>query len=372
MIIAVNTRLQQETQPDGYEDYLFELLDRVTGKFPQHEFLYIFDKPYTGKYRFRKNVLPVITGPVIKTSLHLQYWFNFKIPAVLRKHRAAVFVSMEGICSMRTQKPQVLLISDLGFLLNPGPKKKRYTNFYKKYTPAFLAKANVVAAVSEFHKALIVDQYKMTAGKITVIKPGIAAIFKPVEWDEKERTCEKYADGKAYFLFSGNINGYSNLINLLKAFSFFKTRQKSNMMLIIAANAGDDFKKELHTYKYRDHVKLLEHLPAATLAAITAAAWAMVYPVLFTGIDLPPLQAMQCGVPVVAADTEVLHSICGDAALYADPASFKDIAENMMLLYKDENRARELVLAGKAVLEQYQWDRSAALLMQCIREAVDN
>ena len=66
-----------------------------------------------------------------------------------------------------------------------------------------------------------------------------------MDWEEKELIKEKYADGKAYFLFSGDINQRSNLINLLKAFSFFKKRQKSNMLLLIAGNADEAFKKEL-------------------------------------------------------------------------------------------------------------------------------
>ena len=68
--------------------------------------------------------------------------------------------------------------------------------------------------------------------KLHVINPGIDEIFKPLDWEEKEIIREKYAEGKAYFLFSGDINRRSNLINLLKAFSFFKKRQKSNMMLL--------------------------------------------------------------------------------------------------------------------------------------------
>jgi glycosyltransferase involved in cell wall biosynthesis len=372
MIIAVNTRLGKEEQPEGYEDYMFDILGSLTKKFPQHQFLYIFDKSYDKNFRFAKNVVPIIAGPETRSSLRLQYWLNYKIPAILRKHKADVFVSMEGICSLRTKNPQCLLISDLCFLHHPELIKKTQARFYKKFTPSFLSKAKTIATVSAFSKQVIVDQYKISAGNVDVIRPGIADIFKPVDWDEKEIIREKYAAGKAYFLFSGDINRRSNLINLLKAFSFFKQRQKSNMMLLIAGNADESFKKGLRTYKLRNEVLLLENLEKEDLAKITAAAYAMVYPALYTDLALPPLQAMQCEVPVVAANTGALPSICSDAALYADPGDFKDIAENMMLVFKDEDKAKGLVRAGKALMQQYQCDRSADLLMQLILKAINN
>jgi glycosyltransferase involved in cell wall biosynthesis len=372
MIIAVNTRLRKEEQPEGYKDYMFEILDCLTKKFPQYQFLYIFDKPYDEELRFTKNVTPIVAGPETRSSLRLQYWLNYKIPAILRKHKADVFVSMEGICSLRTKKPQCLLISDLSFLHHPEVLKKTQARFYKKYTPVFLTKAKSIATVSAFSKQVIVDHYKISAGHVDVIRPGIADIFKPVDWEEKEITREKYAAGKAYFLFSGDINRCSNLINLLKAFSFFKKRQKSNMLLLIAGNADESFKKELKTYKFRNEVLLLENVAKEDLAKITAAAYALVYPALYTDLALPPLQAMQCEVPVVAASTGALPSICGNAALYADPRDFKDIAENMMLVFKDEDKAKELVMAGKALVQQYQCDRSADLLMQSILKTINN
>lgn len=370
MIIAVNCRLNKDEQPEGYENFMFETLNRLAKKFPQHQYLYIFDRPYDGNLSFAENVIPIISGPKTSISLRLQYWLHYRIPAVLRKFKADVFVSMEGICSLRTKKPQCLLITDLCFLQAPQLLKKTQAGFYKKCTPAFLAKAKSIATVSEFSKQVIADHYKIN--DVDVIGPGIDDIFKPVDWNEKEIIKEKYAEGKAYFLFSGNINQRSNIINLLKAFSLFKKRQKSNMLLLIAGNAEETFKKELKTYAFRNEVKLLENLSKKELAKITAAAYALVYPVFHDDLAISPLQAMQCGVPVVCSNAGALPSICGDAALYADAGDFKDIAEKMMLVFKDEDKAMAMVNAGKIRLQQYQVDKQADLLMQSILKAVNN
>jgi glycosyltransferase involved in cell wall biosynthesis len=368
MIIAVNTRLNTEMQPEGYEAFMFSILDHLSEKFPQHKFIYIFDQPYNNSYIFAKNVTPIIAGPKASNSLRLQYWFNYKIPALLRKHKAGVFLSMEGICSLRTKIPQCLLVSDIGFLQSPQLMKKPQTRFYKKFTPVFLAKAKSIATLSEYSKKVITDNYKIPAENITVIHPGIDDIFKPLDWEEQEIIKEKYTEGKSYFLCSGN----SNLINLLKAFSFFKKRQKSNMQLLIAGNTDENFKKELKTYKFREEVKLLEGLDKTELAKITAASYAIVYPVLYNDIALPALQALQCNVPLVMSDSGSLPSVFGEVALYVDPENFEDIAQKMMLVFKDEDRAKELVKAGNELMRQYQPGKTADLLMQCILNAVNS
>ena len=143
------------------------------------------------------------------------------------------------------------------------------------------------------------------------------------------------------------------------------------MMLLIAGNAYESFKKEIKTYKFRDEVKLLEDLDTTVLAKITASAYAMVYPVLYDDIALPALQALQCNVPVVISNTGALTSIFGEAALFVNPENFEDIAQKMMLAFKDENKVRELVNAGNELMKQYQLDKTADLLMQGISECAN-
>ena len=367
MIIAVNTRLNKETQPEGYEAFLFLILDHLSKKFSQHQLIYIFDAPYKNIV-FTKNVLPVVAGPKATSSLRLQYWFNYRIPSILRTHKADVFVSMEGICSLRTKVPQCLLMSDLSFLQASQSTKKTQARFYKKYTAVFLTKAKSIATISAYSKTVIANQYKIAAEDIAVIHPVIDNIFKPLDWTEQEIIKEKYTEGKAYFLSTGN----SNLINLLKAFSFFKKRQKSTMLLLIAGKTDENFNKEFKTYKLRNEVKLLEELDTVELAKITASAYAMVYPVSYDDMALPALQSLQCNVPVVMSDAGAMPAVFGEAALYINPESHEDIAQKMMLVFKDEDKTNELVKAGKNLLQRYQPGKNADLLMDCILKAANS
>lgn len=372
MIIAVNSRFLREAQPDGLGNFITECFSRLAIKYPQHQFIYIFNKPIDNSLNFSKNVTVVTAGPEIKNTLLLQYRLNYKIPALLRKYKAEVFVCMDGMCSLRTKIPQCMLVHDLSFLQYPGLIKKSQVQFLKKFTTRFLAKAKSIITVSQFHRSLIIDQFKTEIGRIDTIYPGINKIFGPVSFEEREVTKEKYAAGKEYFLSIGSTDLSGNLVNLLKAFSFFKKRQKSNMMLLIAGKAGEQFKQELRTFKFRNEVKLLEDLSDEETAKLTAAAYAMVHPVFYDAFATAPLEAMQCKVPLLCSNTGTLTEFFGDAALYFNPDDFKDMAEKMMLVFKDEDMAKELVKAGEIQCRRYHWDKTAGLLWQSILKAIDS
>lgn len=370
MTIAVNACFLDDDHLPNNGNFIIECFTRLAKKFPQHQFLFISDKAINEKYISTKNILSVITGPKIKNPLLLQYWLNFKVPAVLRKHKVDVFVSI-GNCSLRTKLPQCLLINDFSFLQHPEFFTRSWYRFYKKNTPAFLNKATTITTAAGFLKKDIVDSYKINTDKINVVYQGINKIFTPADWQQKEAVKEKYTAGKEYFLYTGEINSNKNLVNLLKAFSFFKKRQKSNMQLVLATTTAFTdvaFTKSLAAYKYRDEVKLLYQLPVETLAAITAAAYAVVYPVFYDSFCTPALEAMQAGVPVITSNKAAMPEICGNAALYINPGDFNDIADKMMLLFKDENKRNELIVSGIPQAAKYNWPETTELLWQAIEK----
>ncbi|MFZ1259939.1 MAG: glycosyltransferase, partial [Chitinophagaceae bacterium] len=120
------------------------------------------------------------------------------------------------------------------------------------------------------------------------------------------------------------------------------------------------------SYKYRNAVVLTGYVEEAVLAEIIGAAYGLVYPSFFEGFGVPVLEAMRCDVPVITSADSAMQEIAKDAALYADANSHTDIANKMMLLYKDENLRKELILKGRQIVKQYSWDKTATLLWQSI------
>ncbi len=373
MTIAVNTRFLLSDYLEGYGYFISETFRRITRNHPGDQFIFIFDRPYDPRFIFGSNVKPVVTGPPARHPLLWKFWYDVKVPAVLRKYKADVFVSPDGFCSLSTRVPQCLVVHDLAFLHDPSFLKKTHQGYYKRYTGKFLDKARVIATVSEFSKQDMLARFKIDADKIKVVFSAAKEIFHPLEEQEKEAVKNKYTGGREYFVYAGGIHPRKNLMNLLKAFSVFKKRQQSGMKLLLAGRLAwnyESFTKSLASYKYRDDVIMTGYLEEKELVNIIGSAYGLVYPSLLEGFGVPVLEAMHCDVPVITSLNSAMQETAKDAALYADPNNYSDIAEKMMRIYKDENLRKQLIEKGRQLRKEYSWDRTAELLWECIVKTV--
>ena len=374
MRIAVNTRFLLNDKLEGYGYFILETFSRITRRYPEHEFIFIFDRPFDKRFIFGSNVTPVVAGPQARHPLLWKWWYDVKIPGVLKKHKADIFVSCDGFCSLTTKVPQCLVLHDLAYLRFPSFIKKPEVLFYKKQTPKFLKIAKSVATVSEFSKKDIVLHFPAALKNISIVYSAAKEIFRPVSEEIKIVTKNKYTEGKEYFLYAGAIHPRKNPLNLVKAFSVFKKKQQTNMKLVLAGRLAwkyDSFLEKMKSYKYREDVILTGYLDEDELVKVMGAAYALVYPSFLEGFGVPVLEAMQCNVPVITSSHSAMEEIAGEAALFIDPDSHEDIAEKMMQVYKDEKLRNELIMKGQLITPQFSWDKTATLLWQAILNAVD-
>jgi glycosyltransferase involved in cell wall biosynthesis len=373
MNIAVNTRFLQEDTLEGYGHFLKELLCRITKAHPEHQFIYIFDRPYSKEFITSSNITPVVAGPPARHPLLWKWWFDVSIPRVLKKYKADVFLSTDGFCSLTTRVPQCLVIHDLAFLHYPSFIYRSHLLFYKRYTPKFIRKASSLVTVSRFSKEDITTTYHPDPAKTAVVYNAARSSFKPLDWAEKQSVTHEFTGGKNYFIYVGSIHPRKNLVNLLKAFSIFKKRQKSDWKLVIAGRAAwqsKAFMDSLASYKYREDLVVTGYIDEQKLSGLVGSAYAMVYPSLFEGFGMPVLESMQAGIPVITTINSAMQEVAGDAALYADVTDVQDIADKMMLLYKDEPLRDRLIQKGLERAKEFDWDRSAELLWQSLERAV--
>ena len=142
MRIAVNTRFLQKNQLEGYGHFINEIFKIIVFNNPQHEFLFIFDRPFSEEFIYSKNITAKIVTPKARHALSFRYWYDVKVPIVLKKWKADVFVSLDGFCSVTTSVPQIVCIHDLAFLHYPKLIAKSHLWYYKLMTPKFLKKAS--------------------------------------------------------------------------------------------------------------------------------------------------------------------------------------------------------------------------------------
>ncbi len=368
MIIAVNA-VTPAFKPAA-TDFLQNAFLLIAAQQPQHQFVFIGFT--TAAKTAPTNCSFSNTGLTIKSPLRFTYWLNYKLPSLLKKNKAEILVSYNS-CSMRFKLPQLLYADDASFLINPADYKNNWLKFYTKNTGRFLQKVQHIITASHFLKKTFTEQYSIEAEKISVVYAAPDALFKPfAHWNQKETIKEKLTDGKEYFLYSGPLHTQQNLINLLKAFTFFKQRQKSNMMLVLASVNGANavLLKSLSSYKLRAQVVLAENLPADELAQITAAAYAMVYAVNYDAACTPVMQALQCHTPVIASNNSALPEVCGEAAAYCHPDDYNDIAAKMMLLFTNEDRRNQLIGISRQQAEKFQSDGAPRQLWSLMQQHI--
>lgn len=341
---------------------------------PEHQFHFLFDRPYDQAFIFSSNVTAHVLTPPARHPLLWKYWFDIKVSSALKKIKAEVFFSPDGQCSLTTKVPQCVVIHDLGFLHYPQGYKKSHLGYYKHYTPRFINKAKLVFTVSNFSKQDILQHYQVEEEKINVVYNGVKELFKPIGFEEQNKIKDQYTAGTEFFLYAGAIHPRKNLINLLKAFSKFKKRLQSSMKLVLAGRLAwknNEFLELLKTYKHKDDIVLTGYLEEKELAGLMASAYAFVYPSVFEGFGVPVVEAMKSGVPVLTSKASSMEEISEGAALYFEPHNIDDMADKLMRIYKDEDGRKALIEKGFLVAEKYSWKKTADSVWEAIEKTAE-
>lgn len=343
---------------EGIGWYTYETISRLAKQHPEHEFLFLFDRPYDERFIFAENVRPIVVGPPARHPFLYLIWFNWSVKRVLNKERPDIFISTDGILSLGAKVPQLAVIHDLNFEHYPEDLPFWFRWYYRKYFPRFARLADRILTVSEFSKQDIIQQYGVPAEKVDVAWNGVSEIFKPLEENAQQAVREKYSAGERYFLYIGAIHPRKNVGRLLQAFDKLKGPEK----LVIA---GEPFwwsgeMKAIHEgMERKQDVLFTGRLDQKELAKVLASALSLSYLSYFEGFGIPLVEAMRCGTSVLAANATSLPEVGGDAILYVDPFNVEAISDGMQQLIDDPALRKTLSENGLERAKQFDWQKTA-------------
>ena len=123
MRIAVNTRLLLKDKLEGIGWFTFETLSRITKNHPEHDFYFLFDRPYSREFISGKNIHPMVIPPKTRHPILWYVWFEFCIPKILKKIKADLFLSPDGFLSLTSNIPSISVIHDINFEHHPEDLK---------------------------------------------------------------------------------------------------------------------------------------------------------------------------------------------------------------------------------------------------------
>ena len=374
MKIAVNTRLLLKGKLEGIGWFTYETLKRITQQHPEHQFYFIFDREYDKEFVFAENVKPIVLPPPTRHPFLWILWFEYKIPKLLKKIGADVFVSTDGYISLRTNIPQVDVIHDINFVHNPKQLPWLTSWYYNKYFVKFARKAAHIGTVSEFSKEDICKTYNIEKDKVTVCYNGSNEKYKPIGESEKKLIRDKYSDGKKYFVFVGALSPRKNVDGLLRSFEIFRNRYDIDINLIIVGGAlhkTEEIKKVYSEMDYGGNVIFTGRLGTDELSKIVATSESLVYIPHFEGFGIPLLEAMFAETAIICGDTTSLPEVVGDAALVCSPTDYEKVAENMSLIASNEKLRTYLIEKGRIQRQKFSWQITSELLWYCIEKAIE-
>jgi glycosyltransferase involved in cell wall biosynthesis len=373
MQIVVNTRLLLDGRLDGIGWFAYQTLKRITRLHPDVHFIFLFDRPYNDKFIFADNITPLVVSPQARHPFLYYYWMQFAVKPLLNKLKPDLFLSPDGLLALGAKCKQLPVIHDINFVHYPKDLPFFTRHYYNHFFPKFALQAARIATVSEFSKKDISATYKIKTDKIDVVYNGIHDYFDVVSNEVKTETKKKYTKGFDYFIFVGSLHPRKNILRLIKAFHLFKTETKSNLKLVLAGaifwgeNEMYELMKEL---KIEDELIFTGRIQNSELKNLVASAFALTYVPYFEGFGIPLVEAMQCGIPILAANTSCLPEIAGDAAIYANPFDENEIKHAMITLYEDSDVRNNLIRKGLEQKNKFSWDKTARLLWHSIETTV--
>jgi glycosyltransferase involved in cell wall biosynthesis len=298
---------------------------------------------------------------------------QISIPLDLRRHKIDLFHEPHYVLPPLVTCPAVVTIHDCIHLRFPQYLPSRLAHVYARtFLWTATHQADRVITVSEASKRDILQYFSIPPEKIEVIYNGIDERFwNPPDEEDMERVRQRYQLTDPFILYAGNIRPHKNLERLIDAFQQLRREGFDELKLLII---GDEISKyatlrrAVHRHKLHKHVRFLGFVPDRTLAALYRLAAVFVFPSLYEGFGLPPLEAMASGTPVVTSNVSSLPEVVGDAALLVDPYDCEAIAGAIRMALTDEVLRADLRARGLARAREFSWSRAAARVLEIYAE----
>jgi glycosyltransferase involved in cell wall biosynthesis len=262
-------------------------------------------------------------------------------------------------------KKVITTIHDVGFRRFPELYSQIELKYHNFGLEQALRKALKIITISEFSKREIVELCNVDPDRIEVIYQGFdSREYKIIKDEDRLRNIrKKYNLPSNYILFIGRINFKKNIPNLIKAFKKISSNpatKEYKLVLIGKPETGyEEIAKEIKRQELEDKIIELGWINLRDVVCIMNMARIFVFPSKYEGFGIPPLEAMSCNVPVIAANSGSIPEVVGRAAYLFDPNSVEDMAKKMLELIKNKILQKELVDLGKKRVNEFSWNKCA-------------
>lgn len=255
----------------------------------------------------------------------------------------------------------VVAVPDLSPFLHPEWHRREMVEYFRDNFSKNIGRAGQIIAISDFIRDSAIHEFGFAADRITTIHLGYdREVFFRQNAAALPEIKQKYQLPERFILSVGSIEPRKNLLRLIKAYQQLPASLRSEVKLVLVGFRGWDNAEVMALLKtLKEDVSYLGYVAETDLAGLYNLAELFVYPTLYEGFGLPPLEAMACGCPVMVSNVASLPEVCGEAAQYVNPLDVEEMGHQMRRLLGDETGLARMSQLGQEQASRFSWEKAA-------------
>jgi glycosyltransferase involved in cell wall biosynthesis len=359
----------------GVGHYTVELARALARNYPDSQFELI------APFQFDASVLPQTQRdnlPNLKlVNLGLSSvrgrWWSLHLPRYIKQAGLDLFHGTNYELPLWNRRRSVVTVHDLSSLRYPELHRKQLARRMRLRLPLAVKLAKAVITPTAAVKQELCGHLKVKPAKVTAIHEAPRESFHPVSREEAARVRKRLGIEADFLLFVGTLEPRKNLVTLLKAYAQVLRETPLRPQLVVTGGEGwlmDETFSLMRDENIHERMCLTGYLNDDDLGALYSSCRAFIYPSLYEGFGLPPLEAMACGAPVIASRVQALAETLADAAVLVDPLDVESLAQAIAALLADERHRAELIEQGRARAAHFSWTRTAELTYEVYRQCL--
>ena len=338
----------------GIARLLSGLFERLPTLRPEWEFIFFGNRKTLLPFQSRNSRLLRLWEPMPF------WWDQVAVVGSLSREKIDLFISPYYKIPLLAPCPVVHIIHDIIPLTSPYYGTWRY--LIPRLALEILGrlcagKAAVTLTDSFYTKEMLLKRFHLSDQKVHVIYPGIGPHFSPSREDPScEGVMTKYRIRKPYLLYVGNFKPHKQVHCLIQAFGELPEPLRSSTQLVLAGRRSQETKsleRLIEELRLEDSVLFTDFVSEEDLSSLYGGATLFVFPSSDEGFGLPPLEAMACGVPVIASNAGSLSEVLGHAAILVESGNPKRLSEEIARLLRDEEERKRRIETGFEHIKQF-------------------
>jgi glycosyltransferase involved in cell wall biosynthesis len=301
-------------------------------------------------------------------------WHRLRLPlwAELACGSLDVFYSPDFALPPLLRARSVLTVHDLSFMRLPECSESSLRAYLMRAVPKSVRRADVVLADSKSTRNDVIELLGTDPQRVKVVYPGVEARFRPVEdLHVLASVRQRYSLPRRFVLGLGTLQPRKNFRRLIDAYQLCRNTACGDVELVISGREGWLYQpifERVAELGLEKQVHFTGHVDDGDLPALYSLAELFVFPSLYEGFGLPPLEAMACGTPVVTSSGSSLCEVVGDSALLIDPTDVKGLAQAMSRVMSDQQLRAQLIEQGLRRARRFTWRRAAEELFTILEQ----